>query len=319
MSAEWSSLILDAPSAAVAWDNIFSKLQKISQNPDSAGILHDATVAPDRILSEAAWELWVQYPEQAAKTAVAMKTWCKMPASSGRAVLILDALSLREMSFLLKGAANNGINNLKVSVTGSECPSTTDQFAKALGAGTRGALANNKKTASFDLFGAGFHTDVVDLPFEDCCIPPTANILIWHTWLDDLIHTQKKSSEQIAKNASDTLQSEGFWLLVNKLRKGRPLLITSDHGYAVSKRFSSEVEEPEAINILREAFGASRSIVASEPWKNQFMPPIVMSHGGYHVVTGQRKWKAPGGFPAVCHGGMSLLEVAVPFIEVPAL
>ena len=49
------------------------------------------------------------------------------------------------------------------------------------------------------------------------------------------------------------------------------------------------------------------------------MPPIVMTNNNQHVVMGQRKWKVQGGFPHVCHGGMSLLEVAVPYMEFPAL
>jgi hypothetical protein len=97
------------------------------------------------------------------------------------------------------------------------------------------------------------------------------------------------------------------------------LVITSDHGYAVSKRFSSEVEDPEAVKILRETFGASRNKAISEQWQKRFMPPIVMSHNKQHIVMGQRKWKVQSGFPDVCHGGMSLLEVAVPYIELPAL
>lgn len=49
------------------------------------------------------------------------------------------------------------------------------------------------------------------------------------------------------------------------------------------------------------------------------MPPIVMSHNKHHVVMGQRKWKVQSGFPDVDHGGMTLLEVAVPYLELPAL
>ena len=47
------------------------------------------------------------------------------------------------------------------------------------------------------------------------------------------------------------------------------------------------------------------------------MPPTVLNHNGHLVVMGQTKWKVQGGFPQVCHGGLSLLEVAVPFIELP--
>ncbi len=116
-----------------------------------------------------------------------------------------------------------------------------------------------------------------------------------------------------------TLQSDGFWNFVDKLRQGRSLVITSDHGYAVSKRFSSEVEDPDAIEILRNRLGASRTTAASAPWSTPLMPPIVMTHNQQHVVMGQRKWKVQGGFPHVCHGGLSLLEVAVPCLELPAL
>jgi hypothetical protein len=92
------------------------------------------------------------------------------------------------------------------------------------------------------------------------------------------------------------LQGDGFWRFVNKLRQGRKLVVTSDHGYAVSKRFSSAVEDPDAIDILRKVFGASRNKSAVEPWQERFMPPIVMTHNGQHVIMGQRKWKVQGHF-----------------------
>jgi len=218
------------------------------------------------------------------------------------------------------GAAEaRGIQPVQVKVTGSECPSTTDHFAKSLGLPSRSALANDGKPGTFALFGGDCYTDVVSLPFEDCAVPPTPNLVIWHSWLDDLIHLQQKLPDQIASIATSTLQSDGFWNFINRLRQGRGLIITSDHGYAVSKRFSSEVEDPDAIEILRKTFGASRNKAVSEPWQKRFMPPIVMTNNNQHVVMGQRKWKVQGGFPHVCHGGMSLLEVAVPYMEFPAL
>ncbi|GAH73726.1 unnamed protein product, partial [marine sediment metagenome] len=70
---------------------------------------------------------------------------------------------------------------------------------------------------------------------------------------------------------------------------------------------------------LREAFGAARYKKANGPWQERFMPPIVMSTGGHNVIMGQRKWKVQGGFPHVCHGGLTLLEVAVPWIEFEAI
>ena len=316
MSTDWSGIILDSQSLQDAWAEIFSALQSLSRSSSSPVAFHDATVIPDRLLTEAAWELWEAFPMHAEKTSGNLKGWA---VGSGKAVLILDALSLRELPILMGAAEARGIQPVQVKVTGSECPSTTDHFAKSLGLPSRSALANDGKPGTFALFGGDCYTDVVSLPFEDCAVPPTPNLVIWHSWLDDLIHLQQKLPDQIASIATSTLQSDGFWNFINRLRQGRGLIITSDHGYAVSKRFSSEVEDPDAIEILRKTFGASRNKAVSEPWQKRFMPPIVMTNNNQHVVMGQRKWKVQGGFPHVCHGGMSLLEVAVPYMEFPAL
>jgi len=317
MNVDWSSLILDSESPQTAWEKVFSALLDLATQGLSPVALQDATVAPDRLLSEAAWELWKAFPDQSVRTATALKEWATN--DSGRAILILDALSLRELPILLGGAQTRGIQPVQIRVTGSECPSSTDQFAHALGLPSRSALANDGKPGTIALFGGACYTDVVSLPFDDCTIPPTPNVVIWHCWLDDLIHLHKKLPDQIANIATAVLQGDGFWNFVNKLRQGRKLVITSDHGYAVSKRFSSEVEDPDAIAILRKTFGASRNKSMSEPWQERFMPPIVMTCNGQHVVMGQRKWKVQGAFPDLCHGGMSLLEVAVPYVELPAI
>jgi hypothetical protein len=156
--------------------------------------------------------------------------------------------------------------------------------------------------------------------FTDCCgaIPPEKNLFIWHTWLDDMIHVNPKMHDQIHSTAVSAFQSDGFWSFINCLRQGRSLIITGDHGYTNSKYFSGDENEPESIDIFRNAFGASRYIPAKEPWNQAFMPPCVLSTKTHHVIVGQKKWKVQGGFPALCHGGLTLLEVAVPFIEFAA-
>jgi hypothetical protein len=317
----WVDIVLDTPSPVDAWNGLFERLQEIAVSCSSPVDLHNQTVAPDRLLAETAWELWASYPSAAPRTSHQLKEWCAAPTSTGRAVLVLDALSLREMPWLLGGAQARNIRATDVRVTGAEAPSDTDQFARALGVPSRSHLAGNSAPASFDLFPAKGYTDVISVPFEDGLggIPHESNVFVWHSWLDDLIHVHKKLPDQIYKAASTTLQDDGFWKFVNRLRQGRKLVITSDHGYAVSKLFSSEEIDPDVIEKLRETFGAARYKKANGPWQERFMPPIVVSHNEHHVVMGQRKWKVQGGFPHVCHGGLSLLEVAVPFIELPPL
>ena len=291
MSTNWTNIILDSPTVAEAWDNIFSSLLLIAKASKSPVALHDATVVPDRLLAEAAWEIWSAYPEYEEKTSIYLKNWTN--SGSDKAVLILDALSLRELPIILAAADARQIKLTDIKIAGSECPSTTDQFAKAIGLPSRSALANDSKPGTFKLFGGDCFTDVLSMPFEDCSVPPSPNVVFWHSWLDDLIHLQHKLPDQIVSISSGVLQGDGFWNLVNKLRQGRSLVLTSDHGYAVSKRFSSEVENTEAIEILRKTFGASRNKASSEHWEKRFMPPIVMNNNNQHVVMGQWKWKVP--------------------------
>jgi hypothetical protein len=318
MIIPWHDIILDSSSPETAWQDIFKSLRELAQTTISPVAIHDQTVVPDRLLSEAAWPLWYEYPNVAVRTSDELKRWCSKTPSTGKAILILDALSLRELPFLIAGAENHGVDIESIQITGSECPSTTDHFAHALGLPSRSALANDGKPDAFLLFD-DCYTDVLSVPFEDCAVPPSSNIVIWHSWLDDLIHLHHKLPDQVSKTAKTILQSDGFWNFINKLRQGRKLIITADHGYAVSKRFSSEISDKDAIDVLRKTFGASRNKTAKQEWQSQFMPPIVMTHNKQHVVMGQWKWKVQGGFPHMCHGGMSLLEVAVPFVEVPSL
>jgi hypothetical protein len=319
MNPDWLEKIIDTSSSKDAWDKIFKSLLEIALNGSSPVAIYDSTVIPDRILAEAAWELWEEFPCQVERTSSALKKWCADPSPAGKAVLIMDALSLRELSLILGGAKARNVKPDIIKITSAESPSTTDQFAKALNILSRSALDNDNKPGTFALFDSNAYTDVKKIPFEDYTVPPTPNLVIWDTWLDDIIHLQNKLPDQISKITNKVLQEDGFWGFVNKLRQGRKLVITSDHGYAVSKRFSSEVTDPEAVEILRKTFGASRYKPASEKWQKRFMPPIVITHNNQHMIVGQRKWKVQGGFPHVCHGGLSLLEMAAPFIELPEL
>ena len=314
LNPKWLEIILSGREAAKIWAEIFAALEKLARENSSPASLHAATVIPDRLLAEAAWELWQAYPDAADRTSESLKRWCVQEGGSGRAVLIVDALSLRELPYLLGGAELRGLKPAQVKITGAECPSTTDQFAESLGAPGRSGLEHDGKPGSFALFGGDCHTGVLRLPFEDCPVPPEPYIVFWHTWLDELIHVQKKAPDAVAKAACQAFQGSGFWDFLDRLRRGRSLVVTSDHGYAASHLFSSAVVAPAAAETLRTVFGASRHAQAAA-WPETFLPPLALAHNRHQVVMGQWKWKIQGGFPQLCHGGLSLLEVAVPWLE----
>ncbi|WP_230552272.1 hypothetical protein [Teredinibacter turnerae] len=273
----------------------------------------------DNILSGSAWELWQQYEATAPRTCLALKQfWAER--SQGKAILILDALSLRELPWLLEQASQRGYALHKQCVTGAEIPGDTTPFAKALGFGQRSSLANNKGNSS-DFVGA--FTDTSNLPFADCkaLIKAEPNIIFWHEWPDSEMHdlADENGYRKLAKSAVNQLCSDDFWSFIETLSTGRRLVITADHGYAHSGLFP-DVTNREQSEYLKSNFKSGRATpVDASDKPHYWVPPLTQiiesQHGRYELVLGRRKWKSQGGYPSLTHGGLSLLEIAVPFIE----
>lgn len=326
----WESLILADLPVREAWVQIFKRLGEVALATPSPAALHRETIIPDRLIAESAWDLWQQFPTAAPKVVDGVRDfWARATATAGTAVLILDALSLRELPLIVAAARKRGVPPACVSVCGSQVPSETDQFATALGLTGRSNLFNNQPPQSFIFGGPDVHTDVLEDPFSDCVsrIPAKARLFIWHKWPDEpLIHLnaeRRDGDTVVAAEVKRALASDGFWAFVNALRQGRRLLITGDHGYATASDFSSEVKDDQAVRQFAGTFGAQRAIREdpTSPWPRRQLPPPVLrfpdAEGTWLVVLGQRKWKVRGGFPTLCHRGLSLLETAVPMIELP--
>ena len=323
---DWVNAIVGERNPADAWKSILSILREVALVSQKSGALDRATVVPDRVIANTAWNLWDDFQLNAPTAVDALKEFWIQTKASGTAVLLLDALSLRELPIILGAATERGLSPTRVEALGSQVPSDTDSFAAALGISGRSKLFNNQPPASFIFGGPDVHTDVLDAPFADCAdlVPSKPRLFLWHKWPDEpLIHlhaAQDDGPDIVASRIKQQLISPEFWQFVDRIRQGRRLVITSDHGYAVSRFFSDEIKDPSTVHLLRSVFGAKRYAAdpVTAPWPRRHLPPLVSRHNGRLVVVGQRKWAVQGGFPHLCHGGLSLLEAVVPFIEFPA-
>ena len=324
--SEWMDLIVAQDDPAPAWKGICAGLRDLAIQPTKPGVLDKATVAPDRLLANAAWNLWDDFHQYVPSVIDELKKFWIQTSASGTAILILDALSLREMAIILAAAKERELSATRVEALGSQVPSDTDRFADALGLSGRAKLFNNHPPASFIFNGPDVHTDVLDAPFADCpnLVPSKPRLFLWHKWPDEpLIHlhdARDDGPDIVAAQTRQQLTSPEFWRFVDHIRKGRRLVITSDHGYAVSRFLSDEIKDADTVHLLRSVFGAKRYAAESSnvSWPRRHLPPLVSRCNGHLVVLGQRKWAVQGGFPHLCHGGLSLLEAVVPFIEFPA-
>jgi hypothetical protein len=277
----------------------------------------------DLFLATAGWDLWTSYETVVPRTAEALASWWA-ERGAGRAVLVLDALSLREVPWLLKGAQERGYTVHRAHVTGAELPADTTPFAEALGFTNRSALQNNGGAGKGRLVGAT--TDSTDLPWEDCTaqINASQDWLLWHHWPDQRLHELGAPGHglaALAKDAAEKLSSDAFWGLVQTLTTGRRLVITADHGYAASGHFP-DTADPAQAQYLKDRLKSGRwtALTAIDhPDPGAWVPPLDLhlktAHANATFALGRRKWRSQGGYPTLTHGGLSLLEVAVPFIE----
>jgi hypothetical protein len=273
----------------------------------------------DLLLGSGAWDLWEQFDPAVPRAAdVAAEWWSSR--GSGRAVLILDGLSLREVPWLLEGAAARGFAVRSLGPAGAEIPGETSAFARGLGFGQRSNLENGAgASARFP----GARTEAAGVPWRDCIglVRPEPSLFFWHHWPDSALHDLRdagKGVSALAEEAARELTSDDFWGLVQRLASGRQLLITSDHGYAATGEFPDCPPGPMA-DHLRSTFKAGRCIADPQGAPSAWLPPVELSlvtRAGIHrLALGRRKWKAPGGYPTLTHGGLSVLEALVPVLE----
>jgi hypothetical protein len=309
--------------ASEAWEAIFQYAWDVCSKPitGNAGAevtRRDRQIADiDQFLTTAGWNLWRQYEDSVPLTSTTITNWWNQ--NSGKAILILDALSLREASWILEGAEKNSFTIHTAKATGAELPADTTPFARALGFSQRSSLENNGAGNSHKLSGA--ITESTHIPWQDCIdrIGSQPDLVFWHHWPDNRLHEHDNPGQgltTLTQEAQKHLTSDVFWQFVSQLANGRKVIITADHGYAASGIFPDS--DKDQTEYLKKTFRSGRcNSQQTEP--GNFVPPIDLKiesvHGEHLYVNGRRKWKSAGGYPTLTHGGLSILEVAVPFIE----
>jgi hypothetical protein len=316
-------LVKDAPEEA--WRVIVEKAVEIASKPLTIGSAPSEVTKRDReigtldyFLSSSGWDLWEVFGNTIERTSDRLIRWWTEPYSS-KAVLILDGLSLRELPWLLQGAEQHGFTLHQVSVNASELPGDTNEFAGALGFGSRSHIQNNGAGYSHKLQPA--RTESSELPWQDCqsLIDHSPNWIFWHHWPDSKLHDGSGAGQgldTLTRDVAQQLSSQEFWSFVERLAKGRRLVITSDHGYAATGYFSDA--EGDVGQFLKKTFASGRDKTGLGE-TGPFVPPVAMQvntpYGAHLLAVGRWKWKSQGGYPTLTHGGLSLLEVLSPFIE----
>ncbi|UWU28847.1 hypothetical protein N2600_02425 [Rhizobium sp. WSM1274] len=321
---QFRSLTTAAP--ADAWRAIINSAISICAQPLSTSNASGEVTKRDRaigaldhFLAAAGWDLWEQYGDAVDRNADRLVDWWSSPYSA-KAILVLDGLSLRELPWLTEGAKARGLTVHRTIAYGAEVPSETNAFARALGFNSRSQLQNNGGGTAHRFVPA--RTECVDLPWKDCAdlIDASPNWIFWHQWPDSKLHDGSGAGQgldTLTRDIAAQLTSDDFWVFIERLATGRRLVVTSDHGYAATGLFFDAADEQAA--FLKASLRSGR-VVAGEHDPGPFVPPVAMQaispHGQHLLAVGRWKWRSQGGYPTLAHGGLSVLEMLSPFVEI---
>lgn len=328
LSTDWLHQILTKPPEE-AWLDIFKHLQSLVLNQSGEiktiyRALENEIGHIDHVLSASAWDLWEQFSKAQKGSACVKSFWGSTVAP--KAVLILDSLSVREVIPICERIKEIGLFVKSVRFSGSEAPSETEIYANSLGLNGRFDLARRPVPAKFFIPATDAYIDTFKkIPFGESAlkIPNQKNLFIWHGWPDDSLHDLGKVDDAFNRfidHVKEQIESDGFKKLVLWLAQGRELLITSDHGYCETTGFQM-ARNDENIELKTLGHTRAKSIKEDERFAGRTIPPATIEMNStstgdlYRIAVGRRRPNDKG-FPALTHGGLSLLECTVPLISV---
>ena len=239
-----------------------------------------------------------------------------LKSKNNLAVIVLDGLSLREVPILLELAGSTGYNVDSFSTSRAALPSETMDFVSAqlgLNGVAPSQLPSRKelKAENIAVFYLNSETNWISAPGND------KNILIWSSFPDN---TYSDSGARFASHFEHiAARMKNIWMsTVQQIPSGYQIVITSDHGYIFFDSGTSFDLNSSDKQELNRFFGNDRY--------KKVEPGILTPDSKYiHCLDGQdivmikgRVRTAGTGKAASIkykHGGLSLMEMVTPWIE----
>jgi len=239
-------------------------------------------------------------------------------SDNNSAVVVFDGLSLREIPIILKLSGKSG---LAVKTTDCNCAAipceTFDYIERELGCGR---IAPSQLPGRKELAARGIsviYTNNITHPVND---DSNGNaLMIWSSFPDN---TYKDSGAKFENHFENIhVRFETAWInTVQQIKEKKRIIITSDHGYiflgtGMDFPLSSREKEVRELNAF---FGNDRYAFLPE----RPAPPvsdniIVDTHRQVAMLKGRVKTRSTGEAATRLykHGGLSLMEMLIPWVE----
>ena len=236
-----------------------------------------------------------------------------LPLAAPRAAVVFDGLSLRELPMLLEHAAASGFHVKSSRVIATCLPTETSHFVeqRVLGKSlSPSALPGRREFAEKNAQAFYFGQ-----PNSRDNLPGGRSLLVWSHYPDGLFFDDNARSEKLFGTFASYIET--IWKnAVQAIPAGVPIVVTSDHGYV----FFGAGGEATALHH------DAGSLVEQGRWR-EFPPEAQFPawHPDLQLVPSRRlalirgrtrtRKSGPSSNRLYQHGGFSLMEVLVPWIE----
>lgn len=231
------------------------------------------------------------------------------------AAVVFDGLSLREVPLILRLAEESGRNVREIDIGTAAVPSETTEYVRQRL--DLPPISPSQLPGRRELKDRGIETYYFDNEGRRHALNEEAQVLLlWSAFPDQ---TYQDSGARFPNHFAELHRRlQAVWRnTVQAVPRARPILITSDHGYVYFGAGCSAPRSNQALRPLREWFGGERwrSLPTGEvcPTHSDIAH---LPHRNLTIIKGrvQTHPPGPGGTRLYKHGGLSLMEMLVPWI-----
>jgi len=276
----------------------------------------DAVARFEEVVATGALSVWDEL-EADSRQSPAVSSWlgidAGLPLESPRAVVVFDGLSLRELPLLLKMAGNTGFRVKSASAISTSLPTETFDFVEQRVIGKR--IGPSQLKGRRELAEKNVGAFYLEQPNSREVFPTGRSLLVWSSYPDRLFFNDEARSEQLFSTFHRDHMPVLWKCTVQAIPSGVPIVVTADHGYVFFGASLESTRNAEACAILDQA--RFKEFGATERFPDWHADLQLLAGTRTAMLRGRLRAKpsGPASRKLYQHGGFSLMEVLVPWLE----
>ena len=270
----------------------------------------------EELISTGAMGIWDELEADSDRSPT-LKTWlgidAPLPLVEPHAAVVFDGLSLRELPLLLKNAEESGFRVKSVKIVATSLPTETKHYIEQRVIGRQ--IAPSQLRGRTELAEKNVEAFYLDQPNTRERFASDHSLLIWSSYPDRLYSNDEARNDALFTTFHRDHISVIWKCTVQSIPSGIPIVVTSDHGYVFFGVSLESTRQSDAPNLLGQSRWKKFEPHEQFPEWNPDMQ--LLKDTRIAMLRGRLRTRPQGQVSRKLyqHGGFSLMETLVPWIE----